>query len=170
MKKLSTFNFQPATIILLLILFTIFAMPVTALAQDANPDTPTDDEINAIAQDMFCPVCENVPLDVCATQACAQWRALIGEKLSEGWTEEEIKQYFVDQYGDRVLAEPPPEGFNWLVYIVPPAAFMLGAYVLYRGIQSWRSIEPEDEPLPAESISDDDYVARLEKELHEGEW
>lgn len=170
MIKLSTFNFQLLTFVFLLVALLIFIVPVNVLAQDANPDTPTDDEINAIASEMFCPVCENVPLDVCGTQACAQWRALIGEKLSQGWTEDEIKQYFVDQYGDRVLAEPPRTGFNWLVYIVPPAAFVIGAYVLFRGIQSWRQIQPETAPLPAETEITDDYVARLEDELRDGDW
>ena len=165
MKKHSSFILYHSPFILLVLVLAILTLPMTALAQDANPDTPTDDDINAIASEMFCPVCENVPLDVCGTQACAQWRALIGEKLSQGWTENEIKQYFVDQYGDRVLAEPPRTGFNWLVYLVPPVAFIIGAYVLFRGIQSWRQIEPETAPLPAETEITDDYVARLEDEL-----
>ncbi|MBC8331723.1 MAG: cytochrome c-type biogenesis protein CcmH [Anaerolineae bacterium] len=170
MKKHSSFILYHSPFILLVLVLAILALPMTALAQDANPDTPTDDDINAIASEMFCPVCENVPLDVCGTQACAQWRALIGEKLSQGWTENEIKQYFVDQYGDRVLAEPPRTGFNWLVYLVPPVAFIIGAYVLFRGIQSWRQIEPETAPLPAETAITDDYVARLEDELRGSDW
>ena len=80
----------------------------------AQAPTPSDDDVNAIARQLFCPVCENTPLDVCPTQACAQWRALIREKLSQGWTADQIKQYFADQYGARVLAEPPQQGLNWL--------------------------------------------------------
>ena len=74
-------------------------------AQDTDPNFPTDDEVNAIAKQLYCPVCENIPLDVCGTQACAQWRELIREKLIEGWSEDEIKEYFSNQYGDRVLSE-----------------------------------------------------------------
>ncbi|MBT3389409.1 MAG: cytochrome c-type biogenesis protein CcmH [Chloroflexi bacterium] len=169
MKKHSSFTLHHSSFVILIFVLAILALPMTVLAQDANPDAPTDDDINAIASEMFCPVCENVPLDVCGTQACAQWRALIGEKLSQGWTEDEIKQYFVDQYGDRVLAEPPRTGFNWLVYIVPPVAFVIGAYVLFRGIQSWRQIEPETAPLPADAETADDYVARLEEELRKSQ-
>ncbi len=149
---------------LILIVFAILITPLTALAQDANPDPPTDDEVNAIARELFCPVCENVPLDVCGTQACAQWRDLIREKLSQGWSEDEIKQYFVDQYGARVLSEPPRQGLNWLVYIVPPAAFLLGVFVLFKGIQSWRRTEP-DELLDLDEKIEDEYTARLEEEL-----
>ena len=53
-----------------------------ALAQER---AVTDDQVNAIAQQLYCPVCENVPLDVCPTAACAQWRATIREKLEAGW-------------------------------------------------------------------------------------
>jgi hypothetical protein len=32
---------------------------------------------------------------------------LIRQKLAEGWTEEQINDLFVQQYGERVLAVPP---------------------------------------------------------------
>ena len=136
----------------------------TALAQQP---TPSDDDVNAIAKQLFCPVCENTPLDVCPTQACAQWRDLIRLKLSEGWTEAQIKQYFADQYGARVLSEPPRQGLYWLVYIVPPALFLVGVYILFRAFQSWRK------PVPAETeaevvstpVANDDYLRRVEEEL-----
>src|SRR5512143_1089732 len=113
---------------LAIILVVIFFMVSNAFAQEPLPTQPvqgtpvTDDQVNAIAKQMFCPVCENIPLDVCPTQACAQWRDLIREKLSLGWSEKQIKDYFVDQYGARVLGAPPAKGINWLVYVVPPAA------------------------------------------------
>lgn len=177
MIRNSHFTIHHSPFIIVLLVFVFIALPVTVLAQDADPNAPTDDQVNAIAKEMYCPVCENVPLDVCGTQACAQWRALIREKLSEGWTEEEIKQYFVDQYGARVLAEPPRQGLNWLVYVVPPIAFLAGAYILFRGVQNWRQIEPDDiDEVPADEPSQqvaetpaDDYVARLEEELRRSE-
>ncbi len=42
-------------------------MVAPALAQG---QPPTDDEVNRIAKQLYCPVCENTPLDVCPTQAC----------------------------------------------------------------------------------------------------
>ena len=135
-------------------------------AQEAAPSEPTDDQINAIAKQLYCPVCENIPLDVCPTQACAQWRALIGEKISQGWTEDEIKTYFVNQYGARVLASPPARGLNWLVYVIPPVMFIAGGYILYRAMLSWRKSSPSSpvQDLP-ESETQDEYVARIEEEL-----
>src|SRR4026207_57451 len=73
----------------------------------AQGPTPTDDEVNRIAEQLYCPVCESTPLDVCPTEACRQWRDLIRTMLADGKSEAEIKQYFVTQYGVRVLDEPP---------------------------------------------------------------
>jgi cytochrome c-type biogenesis protein CcmH len=109
-------------------------------------------------------VCENVPLDVCPTEACAQWRATIRDKLAAGWSESQIKDFFVEQYGERVLATPPARGLNWLVYVLPPAAFLTGAYILYRAFRSWGK-PAEATQSTASNASDDPYVARLEEEL-----
>ncbi len=100
----------------------VLALTMLLWAQPARAQapTPSDDQVNVIARQLYCPVCENLPLDVCPTQACAQWRETIREKLALGWTEAQIKQYFVEQYGDRVLATPPATGLNWLVYLLPP--------------------------------------------------
>ncbi len=140
------------------ILILLLVLP--AAAQEA---TPSDDEVNAIAKQIYCPVCENTPLDVCPTKACVQWRETIRLKLAEGWSAEEIKQYFVAQYGDRVLATPPARGLNWLVYIFPPLALALGVYLLARTLRSWSS---EGEAQDGPSVdADDPYITRMEEEL-----
>ena len=144
-----------------LILFSLaFALPV--FAQGGGP---TDDDVNIIARELYCPVCENIPLDVCPTQACEQWRATIREKLVLGWSDDQIKDYFADQYGPRVLAEPPAEGFFWLVYVLPPALFAIGAFILFRSVRAWRVEKPTSKGVSAESH--DPYIAQLEQELRQ---
>lgn len=154
---------------LVLILSTLAT--ATVFAQDS---TPTDDEVNAIAKDLFCPVCENTPLDVCPTDACKEWREEIRGMLADGKSEDEIKQHFVDYYGARVLSEPPRVGFNWLVYVVPPIVIVAGVFVLFRALRAWNQpsetdIVPEggadmDEEDDAYT-ADDEYIARMEEEL-----
>jgi cytochrome c-type biogenesis protein CcmH len=149
---------------ILLIALVLAIVWVTGVA--AQTPAPSDDEVNAVARQLFCPVCENTPLDVCPTQACAQWRELIRTKLSEGWSAEQIKQYFAAQYGARVLSEPPKQGLNWLIYIVPPALMLIGVYILFRAVQSMRkplsAIEQEAETPLSDS---DEYLRRVEEEL-----
>lgn len=133
----------------------------------AQEPMPSDNEVNAIAKELFCPVCENTPLDVCPTQACAQWRELIRLKLSEGWTQDQIKQYFVDQYGARVLSEPPKTGLFWLVYVIPPILMIAGVYIFIKALRNMRSSkEKSDEEEPStEEKTEDDYLSKIEEEL-----
>ena len=168
-----------------LLLITIYFLLVAAalspaVSVSAQEPTPSDDKVNAIARQIYCPVCENTPLDVCPTTACHQWRELIRQMLAEGKSEAEIKQYFVDYYGARVLSEPPRSGINWLVYIVPPVAFFAGVYLLFRAFLTWKRLSKEpltgadhsslsgSGPEPAKGTTnpaEDEYVARLEDEL-----
>ena len=150
--------------------FLLLTLITQVFAQDINTSGVTDDDVNAVAKQLYCPVCENIPLDVCGTQACAQWRELIREKLAQGWDENEIKEYFVLQYGDRVLAEPPRSGLNWLIYILPPIAFLAGIFILFRGIKSWRNIpDSESGESGLEENEIDEYISRIEDELRKSD-
>lgn len=142
----------------------------TVFAQDTTP--PTDNEVNAIAKQLYCPVCESTPLDVCPTEACKDWREQIRTMLADGKTEDEILQHFVDQYGDRVLAAPPRTGFNWIIYILPPALILIGAIILIRSLKEWTTPKAasadtgrERNATPSSPSNQDDYVARFEEEL-----
>ncbi len=148
-----------------LIALTVGMLVVAQATAQTLP--PSDDEVNAIAKQMYCPVCENIPLDVCPTQACAQWRELIREKIGQGWSEQQIKDYFVLQYGDRVLAEPPRRGLNWLVYILPPLFFLVGVFIVYKVMKSMRRPAGQLEQASTDIPTNDPYMAELEKELRE---
>ncbi len=156
--------------ILAALVIIAFTNPGSAFAQD---NTPTDNDVNAIARQMFCPVCENTPLDVCPTEACKDWRELIRLKLTEGWTEQQIKTYFVEQYGARVLAEPPMQGLNLLMYILPPALMLAGAAFLGKAFLSMRqnaerskiSIENDK----AAESAEDKYANLIEDEINKRE-
>lgn len=148
--------------ITLLILILASASASVVFAQDGFP---TDDDVNKIAKQLYCPVCESTPLDVCPTEACRQWREVIRTMLIEGKSEAEIKQHFATQYGIRVLNVPPNP---WLTYFVPGVVILIGAALLFRGFQLWKK------PLVAESVSDeaeaepvqqDEYLAKMEAEL-----
>jgi cytochrome c-type biogenesis protein CcmH len=141
-----------------------------AAAQNPKP-TPSDDEVNRVAKQMYCPVCENIPLDVCPTQACHDWRELIRQKLADGWTDQQIKDYFAQQYGVRVLAEPPASGLNWLVYILPWVAFLAGVVIVWRVLVSVRK-KPTAAGAADSTIAkgtDDPYLSKLEEELKKKE-
>jgi cytochrome c-type biogenesis protein CcmH len=143
----------------------------SASAQTPQPQSQvpvTDNQVNAVARELYCPVCENIPLDVCPTQACAQWRELIRQQLGQGMTKEQIKDYFAKQYGDRVLDQPPLQGLNLLIYILPFTMLLGGVIVVWRVLRSGRNpsaaLPNQPAPIPP-TPADDAYTRRLEDEL-----
>jgi cytochrome c-type biogenesis protein CcmH len=142
----------------------MFFAAAPARAQGPN----LDDETNRIAKTLYCPVCPNTPLDVCSTQACAQWRALIKDKLQQGQTEQQIRDYFVAQYGEVVLGAPPAQGFNWLAYILPAIGILLGAAIAWLTVRQWIVRRGQGETGAAEApVISKEYADRIEKDLKE---
>lgn len=160
----------------IVLLLAVLLLPA-AVAQ--AQDGVTDDEVNEVAEDLYCPVCENIPLDTCPTQTCQDWRDEIRAQLAEGRSEEEIHQYFVERYGVQVLAEPPREGFNMLIWILPIAIVVIGGLLFgryMRGLRADVPPSPQDDTFdvaqggaqqPPPAADPDDYVSRVEKEVRE---
>lgn len=142
----------------------LVALLAVVRAAQAQVPTPSADDVNRVARQMFCPVCENIPLDVCPTEACAKWRETIREKLVAGWSDQQILDYFVAQYGERVLANPSTRGFSVFIWVIPPVALVAGLVFLWaffrRAARRPVPVAATEPPAPA-----DKYVAQLEKEL-----
>lgn len=149
-----------------------------ANAQDTGEGV-TDDDVNRVSRELYCPICENTPLDVCETQACEDWRQLIREKLEAGETENAIVEYFADIYGERARATPTTQGFSLIVWIAPILIGVAGVVIFARLIRGWlaRGTEPavapaltslqgagDEAPVDPEL---DEYAARLEEELRQ---
>ncbi len=133
----------------------------------AQGGTVTDDQVNAVAKKLNCPVCENVPLDVCETQACAQWRDLIRQKLATGEKPEQVIAYFRDTYGDRVLQEPPRSGFTALIWILPFVGLIAGVAILVVVLRRMTARSVAVDATTEASPVADEYRQRLERELEE---
>ena len=168
-------------LLILLAVLTLALLAGPAAAQDdaVTDDAVTDDEVNEVARDVYCPVCENTPLDVCQTKACADWRELIRTKLAAGETKEDIFNYFARQYGDGVLADPPSRGVSLvMLWVLPVVLILLGLLFFARYMRGLRVAEAQTAapagdvtgpavpakkpPAPAQ----DDYMARIEEELN----
>ncbi|MEE8391566.1 MAG: cytochrome c-type biogenesis protein CcmH [Anaerolineae bacterium] len=138
------------------------------ISTDPAP-TPSPDEVTRVSKEFYCPLCTGVRLDVCDLPLCDQMREVIRQKLTAGETKEEIKAYFVEQYGQEVLGVPPKRGGMILAWVLPFLVVLVaGGWVYRMARRRTRQRETEVEaaapqPLPAE------YVERLERELEQFE-
>jgi cytochrome c-type biogenesis protein CcmH len=146
---------------------------LTAFAGAARAQSPvegvTANEVNEVAREIWCPLCSGVRLDSCELTACAQMKEEIALMLAEGQDTESIKAYFLEQYGPEVLGEPPREGFNWLAWILPFAALVVGGVFLWTRLS--HMIRPAGQS--SESVGDahagapDTYEQKLDEELQQ---
>lgn len=155
------------------VLLLLIALTSVALAQNNVPPTPTPaakqpvtaDDVNRIAKQMYCPVCENEPLDACRTAACQQWRAQIGQLLSDGQSEQQIKDYFVSRYGARVLAQPPAAGTSLFLYVLPLVGLLVGAVIMVWLMRRLRARATQPVVSTTPKPTGDEYTDRVEKDL-----
>jgi cytochrome c-type biogenesis protein CcmH len=152
----------PLVLLLGLLLPTLLGGQVVAQAQ------VTDEQVRAVARELWCPLCSNVRLDTCDLQACEQMRQEIALKLAAGEDLESIKAYFLEQYGPQILGEPPREGFNWLAWILPFVVLLgSGLFLVLRGrrLFSARKTAALDSSQAVRVPGDDPYARQLEEEL-----
>lgn len=157
---------------LLVALWLLSAAAVQAQDNTPTPAAPTNvtpDQVNAIARELWCPLCSGVRLDNCELKACAQMKEMIAVKLSQGEDLDSIRNYFVAQYGPQVLGEPPWQGFNWLAWVLPFVVLLVGGYFLWNTLR--RMIRPAAPVAVTNSAPksatepEDEYERKLAEEL-----
>jgi cytochrome c-type biogenesis protein CcmH len=133
----------------------------------------TADEVNHIAQRLYCPVCPNERLDACQTSACASWREDIRRQLEAGQTEDEIVADFVRRYGERAAGTPLDPTLRAISIYTPyvlagiALAIGVGTFLRWRGRRSVARMGADGSVLPPSDTPDDAYRQLLEKDLRE---
>ncbi len=138
------------------------------LLLDAPRATPLqgpalDQRTQEIALRLRCPVCQGLSIADSPSEMAVNMKAEVRSMLAKGYTREQIETYFVRSYGEFVLLEPKFQGVNALVWILPVAAFLLGAFAVRRVL---RKLSAAPQPKPRVSADDPD-LARV-RELVKG--
>ena len=100
----------------------------------------SDDEVNRVADHLYCPTCANQALSACATRTCQQWRDEVRRQIASGKSDEEIIANFVSLYGAEVLGEPGDSTGFALTYFPVIIVLMLASFVLLK----IRVVRPND--------------------------
>ena len=91
----------------------------------------TDEEIaQRIDRTLMCPVCPAETLDQSQSELAKQMKSVIRSQLSEGKTDQEIIDYFVQRYGEEVLSSPPKSGSTLIAWITPVVILILITLVI----------------------------------------
>ncbi|HXJ97019.1 MAG TPA: cytochrome c-type biogenesis protein CcmH [Terriglobia bacterium] len=136
-------------------------------AIDGNPPAPKTTP-QAIEGSVICQCGCNMTVSGCNHEGCgpkAEMEAMAEKEVASGKDTAAILQDFVLKYGTKVLATPPPSGFNLTVWILPICGGIIGLSLIVVLLRRWRraqqSAAEATEPVPV----DPDVMAEIEEEM-----
>ena len=106
--------------------FLLLVICGSVWAQDGS----LDKRVNALAEELRCLVCQNQTIADSAAPLALDLRNQIRTMVRQGKSDDEIRAYMVDRYGDFVLYKPPLKGITLLLWIGPFVLLAIGAAIV----------------------------------------
>ena len=113
----------------LLLLF--LAAPLSAQEPLVFEDAAQEARYNDLTLELRCLVCQNQNLADSDAPLAQDLRREIYAMMMAGQTDEQIKSFMVDRYGDFVLYRPPVQANTVALWVMPGILLVLGAVVVY---------------------------------------
>ena len=149
-------------------------MGVAAAQSVGNTLSPAEAALaRSIENNLIAPCCWVQPVSEHPSEVSDVIRAEVRRMVAEGKSRNEILDYYVAKYGERILAAPRAGGINVLAYTAPFAALIIGGcgILFFRGKRRARAAAaPTDavDPLPLPQLQNNKfYYDIIEKELRE---
>jgi cytochrome c-type biogenesis protein CcmH len=114
-----------------LLLALCLATPVMALSPDEILDDPVlEQRARDISAGLRCLVCQNQSIDDSDADLAKDLRVLVRERLVAGDSDEAVRQFLVDRYGEYVLLNPRVNNHTILLWIAAPVLLIGGLVTL----------------------------------------
>ena len=84
-----------------------------------------------LSKGIRCLVCQNQSIDDSDSDLAKDLRRIIRKKIIQGDTDDEIKQYLVDKYGNFILMKPPLYQDTYILWISPLLLMLVGITIMY---------------------------------------
>ena len=135
----------------LLVVFVVigsFGAPLQAQEHERIPPTAEQEQrFHRLANELRCLVCQNQSIAESNAPLAQDLKERVRRQISEGRSDEEIKNYMRDRYGDFVLYKPPFNAVTAVLWISPLILLGVGAIWLALRMRRARADDlPDDEP------------------------
>jgi cytochrome c-type biogenesis protein CcmH len=142
----------------------LVALLFAALVLAAPAHAAKRPSAEAIETKLVCPVCHET-LDQSTAPIAQEMKAHIRQRIAQGWTEKQIIDEMVGQFGQGVLSTPAKHGFDLLAWVLPLGGIAVGIVALALGAAYWSRRGPPSEPPGADSGLDPETERRIDLEL-----
>ena len=113
----------------LVLVLSVICSGNMVLAKDAvllADDPVIEQRLIVISEEMRCLVCQNESLAGSRSDLANDLRREIRNLIKEGKTDDQIRSFMVDRYGDFVLYRPPVKPTTWFLWIGPFVILLAG--------------------------------------------
>ncbi|MEU5942999.1 cytochrome c-type biogenesis protein CcmH [Micromonospora sp. NPDC047548] len=114
-----------------LVLVALLAAAGTALVRSTGP-AGRSDPVEAVAASLRCPACQGESVVDSRSPIAASMRQVVADQVAQGRSPDEIRRWFVQRYGEEVLADPPARGVFLLLWAVPVLVLLGVCYAAVR--------------------------------------
>ncbi len=123
-----------------------FGGPVLAIDTEAAFDDPVlQERYEDINRELRCLVCQNQTIADSNATLAQDLRREVRDMIAAGKTDDEIREFMIERYGDFVLYRPRMTAQNFLLWAAPALLLLIAAVVLVRVVRR-RAQESEIEP------------------------
>ena len=133
--------------------FEAFAMSMAAQAVDLTvlPDPELQARYDSLTQELRCMQCMNNSIADSPVGLASDLRREVREQLIAGKTDDEIRAYMVQRYGNVILFSPPLDSSSAWVWILPGVAVLAGLFIGVRIVRRRSSlVDTDDSSVEAE--------------------
>ena len=123
---------------------SLSALGASPIQAEEFVDAQMSARYQALIAEFRCPKCLNTNLKGSDSPIAVDLRRAVARLLREGSSDQQIRAYLQERYGDFVLYNPPFRPSTWLLWFAPLIALLLGALVLRRFLQR-EPVELDDE-------------------------
>lgn len=131
-----------------------------------QPSADVEREARALEAMLIAPCCFSQQVSVHQSPAAEEVRKDVRARLAAGQTRQQIIDAYVANYGKRILAEPPAQGFDRALYLLPPL-LMLGSAALVIALVRRFSRRAPAAVAPEATTPGGDYDQKLDDELRD---
>jgi cytochrome c-type biogenesis protein CcmH len=114
------------------------------------PDPAMEARARAITSELRCLVCQNQSVDDSDASLARDLRVLVRDKLKEGLSDAQVKDYVHSRYGDFVLLRPPLKMGTILLWTAPLLALLAGGVAVWSAARRRRIAPASPGALTAE--------------------
>jgi cytochrome c-type biogenesis protein CcmH len=136
----------------LLALLCAVAVPALAIDYERAFDDPAmQARYEHINRELRCLVCQNQTIADSNATLAQDLRREVREMLTAGKTDDEIRTFMIERYGDFVLYKPRMTPVNYLLWAAPALLLLLGTIVGIRFIRKHAAQTDADGPEAGQS-------------------